>query len=165
LSNIRSDTWDSGALYEPYVGRWSRLVARTFLGWLKQPSGGHWLDVGCGTGALTEAILALGAPRAVTAVDPAAGFIECAHGQIRDERVQFKIADAQLLPLETPSFDAVVSGLVLNFVPDPERATAEMRRVARAGGVVAAYMWDYAEKMELMRYFWNAAVDLNLNPA
>jgi SAM-dependent methyltransferase len=161
MSALRSDKWDSGELYEPYVGRWSRPVARGFLGWLGQPSEREWLDVGCGTGALTETILAMCEPRAVTGVDPSDGYIDFATAHVRDGRVQFKVSDAQTMPIDTASFDAVVSGLVLNFIPDPRKATAEMRRVARSSGVVAAYVWDYAGKMELMRYFWDAAVELN----
>jgi SAM-dependent methyltransferase len=161
MSAPRSDKWESGELYEPYVGRWSRRVARGFLGWLGQAPGGDWLDVGCGTGALTETVLVLSDPRAVTGVDPSAGYIDFAKAHVRDERVQFKVADALTMLIDTASFDAVVSGLVLNFVPDPRKATAEMRRVVRSGGVVAAYVWDYARKMELMRYFWDAAVELN----
>ena len=161
MSAMRHDRWDSGDLYEPFVGRWSRLVARRFLGWLGQPAGAQWLDVGCGTGALTDAILAVCEPRAVTGVDPSAGFVEFATPRIQDKRAQFHVADAQALPMGTASCDAVVSGLVLNFVPDPSKAVAEMRRVARPGGVVAAYVWDYAAKMELLRHFWDAAVEVN----
>jgi ubiquinone/menaquinone biosynthesis C-methylase UbiE len=138
LSKLHGDKWDSGGLYEPYVGRWSRLVAQGFLGWLGQPSAADWLDVGCGTGALTESILALCEPRPVTGIDASLGYIEFANAHIRDARVQFKVADVQTMSIDTASFDAVVSGLVLNFVPDSRKGAAEMRRVARPGGVVAA---------------------------
>ena len=161
MSTLRGDKWDNGELYEPYVGRWSRSVARDFLVWLGQPPGADWLDVGCGTGALTESILALRDPRALTGIDASAGYIDFANAHVRDGRVRFTVADAQTMPFETASFDAVVSGLVLNFVPEPRKAAAEMQRVARPGGVAAAYVWDYAGKMELLRYFWDAAVDLN----
>ncbi len=161
MNKLLSDKWGSGAPYEAYVGRWSRSVARGFLQWLGQPSGTDWLDVGCGTGVLAESILALCEPRTVTGIDASAGFIEFAIAHVQDERVHFKVADAQTIPLDAAAFDGVVSGLVLNFLPDPRKATAELRRVARPGGVVAAYVWDYAEKMELMRYFWDAAVELN----
>jgi len=155
------DTWEKGDLYEGFMGRWSRLVARQFLAWLGQSPAATWLDVGCGTGALTETILALCGPQAVTGVDPSAGFIEFAKRHITDARVTFEVADAQALPTSAASVDAVVSGLVLNFVPEPNRAVAEMRRVARSGGVVAAYVWDYADKMEPLRYFWDATIALN----
>jgi len=154
---VRKDVWAAGDLYEPYVGRWSRLVARAFLDWLAVPDGRDWLDVGCGTGALTQTILDHARPRSVRGVDPSAGFVEYARARVRGERVRFDVGDAQALPMETASVDAAVSGLVLNFVPQPSRAAAELARVVRPGGVVAAYVWDYAGKMELMRYFWDSA--------
>jgi SAM-dependent methyltransferase len=155
------DVWASGGSYEPYVGRWSRLVARQFLAWLAVPPGRAWLDVGCGTGALTELILELNQPTEVKGVDPSEGFVSYARQHIQDRRAAFSIGDAQSIQLDSANFDAVVSGLVLNFVPRPELAVKEMLRVARPGGVVAAYVWDYAGKMQLMRHFWNAAVALN----
>jgi SAM-dependent methyltransferase len=157
----RKDTWASGDAYEPYVGRWSRLVAREFVGWLGVPAGGEWLDVGCGTGALTAAIVEIAAPAYVTGIDPSEGYAGFAREKVRDARVRFEVGDARALPYEAGAFDCVVSGLVLNFVPGPEQAIAEMARVGKPGGTVAAYVWDYAGKMELMRYFWDAAVDLN----
>lgn len=157
----RPDVWAAGDLYEPYVGRWSRLVARAFLEWLAVPQAREWLDVGCGTGALTHAIVDYNAPRSVTGVDPSPGFIEHAQTRITSERVRFAVAGAQALPMEATTFDVAVSGLVLNFVPQPLHAVTEMARVVRPGGVVAAYVWDYAGKMELMRCFWDAAVALD----
>ena len=157
----RKDVWASGETYEPYVGRWSRLAAREFVAWLAEPSGGEWLDVGCGTGALTTTILDLAAPVSVTGVDPSEGYVRFARDRVQDSRVRFEIGDARALPYEANTYDVVVSGLVLNFVPEPEQAVMEMLRVVKQGGTVAAYMWDYAGKMELMRYFWDAAVDLN----
>ncbi|HET7876468.1 MAG TPA: methyltransferase domain-containing protein [Methylomirabilota bacterium] len=155
------DRWASGEAYEPYVGRWSRLVAREFLAWLAVPAGRRWLDVGCGTGALTQTILERAAPTKVSAVDPSEGFVSHAGARVSDSRADFRVGDAQSLPWSAGEFDAVVSGLVLNFVPDQSRAAAEMRRVARPGGVVAAYVWDYAGEMQLMRHFWDAVVALD----
>jgi SAM-dependent methyltransferase len=156
-----TETWDSGDAYETYMGRWSRLVAREFLGWLAVPSGRRWLDVGCGTGALTESILALAAPREAVGIDPSPPYVACARNRLNDPRVRFDVGDAQALREASLTFDAVVAGLVLNFVAEPERALSEMVRVARPGGTVAAYVWDYAEGMELMRYFWDAAAALD----
>jgi SAM-dependent methyltransferase len=153
----RTDTWDSGSAYEPYVGRWSRLVAREFLGWLAVPPGGCWLDVGCGTGALVEAILALAAPSEVVGIEPSSAYVAFARDRVNDPRVRFDVGDAQALQAASATFDAVVAGLVLNFVPEPDRAVSEMARVARPGRVVAAYVWDYAEGMQMMRHFWDAA--------
>jgi SAM-dependent methyltransferase len=149
--------WDSGDAYEPYVGRWSRLVAREFVRWLALPPGSRWLDVGCGTGALTQTVLEHAAPSEVVGTDPSAAYIALARARMDDPRVNLEIGDAQALQAAAATFDAVVSGLVLNFVPRPELAVAEMARVARPGGTVAAYVWDYAEGMQLMRHFWDAA--------
>jgi SAM-dependent methyltransferase len=157
----RTDAWDSGNAYEPYVGRWSRLVAREFLGWLTMPPGDRWLDVGCGTGALAETILDLAAPRAVVGIDPSPAYIAFAHDRSNDPRVRFGVGDAQAIREASSTFGAVVSGLVLNFVPEPDRAVSEMVRVARPGGTVAAYVWDYAEGMQMMRYFWDTAAALD----
>jgi SAM-dependent methyltransferase len=157
----RSDVWAVGDAYEPYVGRWSRLVAREFVAALGVPEGARWLDVGCGTGALTSTILDLAAPRAVVGVDPSPGFLAHARQRVTDQRASFTVGDASSLPFDAGAFDAVVSGLVLNFIPECERAVAEMRRVVASGGVVAAYVWDYAGQMQLMRTFWDAAVALD----
>ncbi len=157
----RRDAWGAGDLYEPYVGRWSRVVAREFLAWLQAPSSVDWLDVGCGTGALTETILQQSQPRSVKGIDPAAGFVEHARAHVTDPRATFEVGDAQSLPVESARFGAAVSGLVLNFVPKASLAASEMMRAVRPGGVVAAYVWDYAGKMELMRYFWDEAIQLD----
>lgn len=157
----RKDTWAAGTLYEPYVGRWSRLVAKDFLAWLEVSPNLDWLDVGCGTGALTEVILQHAQPRSVKGMDPSTGFIEHARAHITDPRATFEVADAQSLPFDSARFGAAVAGLVLNFVPKPAVAVREMVRAVGPGGVVAAYVWDYAGKMELMRYFWDTAVELD----
>jgi ubiquinone/menaquinone biosynthesis C-methylase UbiE len=131
----RKDTWAAGELYEPYVGRWSRLVAEDFLEWLQAASNLDWLDVGCGTGALTEIILQHARPRSVTGMDPSAGFVEHARAHITDPRATFDTADAQSLPVESAHFDAAVAGLVLNFVPKPSIALHEMARAVLRTGI------------------------------
>ena len=153
--------WDSGDSYEMYVGRWSRLVAREFLGWLEVPPGSSWLDVGCGTGELAKVILDQASPSAVNGVDPSQVFIAYANEHIGGNDVEFRVGDAQSLQYEDGSFDATVSGLVLNFVPDAAQAVREMAKVTRPNGTVAAYVWDYAGEMQLMRHFWDAAVALD----
>lgn len=153
----RASMWGGGTSYEIFMGRWSRLVAREFIQWLHIPGDAQWVDVGCGTGGLTQTVLDLAAPHAICAVDPAEGFLSHAREQIRDARVQFKHGDACQLPLETAAYDVVVSGLMLNFVPEPFAGLVEMGRVTRLGGTVAAYVWDYAERMEFLRYFWDTA--------
>jgi SAM-dependent methyltransferase len=155
-----SDRWDGGRDYESYVGRWSRLVADVFIEWLGAPAGRAWLDVGCGTGALARSITRLAAPACVVAVDQSADFVAHAAGALDDRRVVFLVGDATSLPLAGASVDVVVSGLVLNFLPDPGAAVRELQRVARPGGTVAAYVWDYADGMQPIRAFWDAAIDL-----
>ena len=157
----RKSEWASGDAYEPYVGRWSRLVAREFLSWLKAPKNMRWLDVGCGTGALSQTILEMATPSLVQGIDPSEAYINYARRNIVDGCARFDVGDAQALPYQTAFFDAVVSGLALNFISEPALAVSEMVRVTRAGGVVAVYVWDYAGGMQLMRYFWDAAASLD----
>lgn len=159
--HVVHEVWAVGEAYEAYVGRWSRRVAEAFLHWLAVPAGRQWLDVGCGTGALAATILAVADPAQVVGVDPSEKLLGHARTRIVDPRSAFRTGDARSLPLSDRRFDAVVSGLALNFVPDPHRAAAEFARVATAGGVVAAYVWDYAEGMAMMRYFWDAATALD----
>jgi SAM-dependent methyltransferase len=154
---LEHDIWAVGHAYEAYVGRWSRRVAAEFLPWLGVPAERRWLDVGCGTGALTATVLAMTDPSEVTGVDPAEPFLAHARARIADRRATFLVGDARSLPLPDGGFNAVVSGLALNFVPEPGRAAGEFARVTVAGGVAAAYVWDYAEGMAMMRYFWDAA--------
>jgi SAM-dependent methyltransferase len=156
-----ADIWATGATYEPYVGRWSRLVAREFVQWLAVPPESRWLDVGCGTGALSQIILQTAAARAVTGIDRSEAYVTFAREHVQDARMAFEVGDAQALLVESASYDAVVAGLMLNFVPQPSQVVAEMARGAHPGGIVAAYVWDYAGKMQLMRHFWNAAVALD----
>ena len=155
-----SDTWERGDPYERYVGRWSRRVAPAFLDWLGLPARQRWLDIGCGTGALSAAILDRCSPASVIGVEPSEGFRATAERNLAG-RATLQPGNAAAMPLGDASVDAAVSGLVLNFVPDPRAALAEMRRVLRPGGCIAAYVWDYAGKMELMRYFWDAAAALD----
>jgi SAM-dependent methyltransferase len=153
--------WAGGSAYEDYMGRWSRLVAREFVTWLPIAPFGRWLDVGCGTGALTEAILDEASPAQVDGIDPSESLLRVARDCVGDPRVRFEVGDVRALARSADPYDAVVSGLVLNFIPDLPSAVAGMVRVARPGGVVAGYVWDYAGKMELIRYFFDAAVALN----
>jgi SAM-dependent methyltransferase len=153
--------WAGADAYERYVGRWSRAVAVEFLRWLGLPRGLDWLDVGCGTGALTGSILSACDPGSVRGYDLSPPYVAAARERIRDARVELGVADARCLPEPDGTFHACVSGLAINFVPEPAEAVAEMRRVAVPGGTVAVYLWDYAEGMQLMRVFWDAAVELD----
>jgi SAM-dependent methyltransferase len=161
LTIVAYEVWSVGDAYDAYVGRWSRPVADAFLRWLDLPVGGRWVDVGCGTGALTERILALADPAQVVSVDPSEGYLATACARVTDPRADFRIGDAQSLSFLDDQFDAVVSGLALNFVPDPGRAVAEFARLTAPGGVAAAYVWDYAEGMAMLRYFWDVAAALD----
>lgn len=156
-----NDNWNAGDAYESYMGRWSRPLARSFIGWLNPMRGAHWLDVGCGTGALTSAICELADPASVLACDPSGPFLDHARNRVRDGRVVFVVADAEDLPEDGGPLDYIVSGLVLNFVANPDRAIARMKHRLRRGGMIAAYVWDYADGIEFLRRFWDEAVALD----
>jgi SAM-dependent methyltransferase len=155
------DAWDSGEAYERYVGRWSRRVAPPFLEWLRPPQQSTWADVGCGTGALTSAILAGCHPAAVCGIDSSAQFVDRARHHVEDGRVRFEVGDATRLPWSDSTFHFAVSGLVLNFVRDQETMVREMARVTAHSGTVALYVWDYADGMQMMRAFWDAAAEVH----
>ena len=166
MAEQQTALWASGAAYEWYVGRWSRIVAREFLDWLNVPTNASWLDVGCGTGELTKAILETQSPSRVVGIDPSEGFIAFAREHVEDQCVEFDVGDAMSLPYDKEDFDAAVSGLVLNFLPDPATAIHGMARVtACPDGMLGAYVWDYASKMEMIRYFFDAAVALDPDAA
>lgn len=156
-----NDVWEVGDAYESFMGRWSKLVAREFLDWLAVPAGSTWLDVGCGTGILSQSILTFANPVHVKGIDQAAGFISFAANYVHDPRATFQVGTVKPHGLGSDTYDAVVSGLVMNFFPDSDQAVAEMKRITKPGGVIAAYVWDYSDKMELLRYFWDAAVALD----
>jgi ubiquinone/menaquinone biosynthesis C-methylase UbiE len=161
----RTAAWDSGDAYEQYVGRWSRMVAIEFLRWLAPRPGLAWADVGCGTGALTSAILTMCEPPSVSGIDSSEGFVARARQRISDPRASFESGDATQLPWDSAVCDVTVSGLVLNFVRNQHVMMREMARVTRPGGSVAAYVWDYAGGMQMMRHFWDAAVAVSPHDA
>ena len=161
MSVSAGDRWASGTAYEGYIGRWSRLVAPEFVDWLAQPAGIRWLDVGCGTGILARTIVERTDPACVVGVDPAQPFVDYARQAVPDPRVTFRIGSADATGCDDASTDAVVAGLVLNFVPDLGAALAEALRVVRPGGIVAGYVWDYANGMQLLRRFFDAAIALD----
>jgi ubiquinone/menaquinone biosynthesis C-methylase UbiE len=158
------DRWERGDPYERYIGRWSRRIAPRFLSWLGAKPQRRWLDVGCGTGALTAAILDHAQPVSVVGVEPSEGFLATAALRV-GAHAQLQRGSAAQLPLAEASADVTVSGLVLNFTPDPAAALVEMARVTAPGGTVAAYVWDYADGMQLIRRFWDAALSLDDNAA
>lgn len=156
------DTWGQGEPYEQLMGRWSRLLAPRFCEWVRIPRGATVLDVGCGTGALSAVLIELGA-REVVGVDPSPGYVKYAEAAVggASKNARFEVGDATKLRFADGTFDVVLSSLVLNFVQDPGRAAAEMHRVARRGGAVAACVWDYAGCMELLHHFWDGATLLD----
>jgi trans-aconitate methyltransferase len=152
------DRWSVGGAYDAYMGRWSSLVARQFLDWLDAGPAGHWLEVGCGTGALTSSICAVCEPASIVASDQSASFVEHARTKLQDSRISYVAAAVDALPSRTGGFDAIVSGLVLNFLPEPSAALTAMHERLRRGGIVGAYLWDYSGGVELLHHFWEAAV-------
>lgn len=165
MTEPATDAWDSGQAYEQYVGRWSRQVAVEFVRWIAAPSGLAWADVGCGTGALSATILALCDPSSVRGIDLTDSFVADARTRVKDPRAGFETGDAMDLPWDGASRDVAVSGLVLNFVTDPQAMVRQMARVTKPGGSVAAYVWDYAGGMEMIRHFWDAAIATSPNAA
>jgi SAM-dependent methyltransferase len=154
--------WEVAEAYERYVGRWSLPVAAELVAWLALPGGLRWLDVGCGTGALSAAIDAGAAPLQVQGIDRSDGFVEYARQRAEWATTpRFSVGDALELPVADATFHVAVSGLVVNFLADPRRAMAELCRAVLPGGTVALYVWDYAEGMQLIRCFWDAAVELD----
>jgi ubiquinone/menaquinone biosynthesis C-methylase UbiE len=151
------DKWTSGADYDRWMGRWSRLLADEFLHWLNLPSKLRWLDVCCGSGVLTEAIVERFAPLQIVGMDVSLQQIEFAQVHRASPSVSFQVGDAMALPFEEASFDAIVCGLGLNYLPDPKTALRGMRRVANREGVIAIYVWDYADGTRFLREFWDAA--------
>ena len=143
MSDVR-DKWAAGSPYEDFMGRWSRQLAPRLVSWLRIPGGVHWLDVGCGTGALTSAICSHADPASVVGCDPSQPFIDFARRHSRDARASFVEAGAGSLPRRTGGYGSIASLLVLNFIPDSEAAIHEMHSLAAAGGTVSACVWDYA---------------------
>ena len=136
--------FNDGVAYQRFMGRWSRSVGSIFLDWLAQRRHLHWLDVGCGTGAFTELVFDTCCPTRLVAVDTATDQLEYARRKPIAQDAEFKVASATELPFPNGLFDIVTSALVINFISDRPRALAEMRRVARPGGLVALYVWDVA---------------------
>jgi SAM-dependent methyltransferase len=156
MTDVR-DSWAAGSLYEDFMGRWSRRLATQFVSWLHIPRGVHWLDVGCGTGSLANAICSHADPASVLGCDTAGPFIEFAQGHSRDARLSFVTAGVGNLPRRPGGYGSVTSLLALNFFPDSEAAVHEMSSAAARHGTVSACVWDYGERMEYLRYFWDAA--------
>lgn len=161
-SDAKYDAWSAGQNYEHYMGRWSRKIADQFLAWLAPDPQLDWLELGCGTGALSSSVLSRCSPRSIKITDFSEDFLEHTEGLISDSRARFEIADAQSLHFADASFDVVASALTLNFIPDKRAALSEMQRVLRPGGVIAFYVWDYpGGGMGFIDAFWKAAASLD----
>jgi SAM-dependent methyltransferase len=150
----------AAAGYERYMGRWSRLLAPAYIGFAGVKDGERVLDVGTGIGSLAFTLEAAMPSIRVVGVDPSESFI--AHvKRSRSGRASFEVGDAQALRFEDASFDHAMALLVLNFVPDHQKAVGQMRRVVRPGGVVSACVWDYDAGMQMLRVFWDEVVALD----
>jgi ubiquinone/menaquinone biosynthesis C-methylase UbiE len=134
--------FNDGAAYEQLMGIWSRSAGQVFLDWLAPPRGLRWIDVGCGNGAFTELLVQRCAPAEIQGIDPSEGQLAYARTRPGARGAEFRQGDAMALPFPDGKFDAAVMALVLVFVPQPAKGVAEMVRVVRPGGTVAAYMWD-----------------------
>ena len=147
--------------YERFMGRWSRLLAPQFIAFAGIRNGERVLDVGTGTGSVASTLAAAMPASEVVGIDPSEAFIAYAKGNARSGRVRFEVGDAQALRHGDDWFDQTMSLLVMNFVPDHEKAIGEMRRVTRPGGAVSACVWDYNAGMEMLRFFWDEVVALD----
>jgi SAM-dependent methyltransferase len=162
---MSSDRWVAGDAYETFMGRWSRQVADLFLDWLTPTPRADWLEVGCGTGALSRAVCGRSQPRSLVACDPSPELVAYARRSAAGFPADFVVAAADNLPRRDGGFSFTVSGLVLNFLPDPPQSVHSMKDRLRAAGTLAAYVWDYAEGMEFLRVFWDEAVALDPSAA
>ena len=162
---MNMDRWTSGAHYDQWMGRWSRLLAREFVKWLSLPAGLRWIDVCCGSGVIAEAVVECNAPASVVGIDVSPEQISFARQHRARPNVTFEIANAMALPFADASFDVAVCGLGLNYLPDPAQGLEEFCRVTRSGGTVAVYVWDYAHGARFLREFWDAAMAIDTEAA
>jgi SAM-dependent methyltransferase len=151
--------WADARAYEDYIGIWSRAVAPQFAAWLAVAPGSRWLDVGCGTGTVAEALLEAGAGH-MTGIDQSPAYLAFARARLPKRDVTLLQGHAACIELADGAVDGAAAGLLLNFLSLPSDAVREMARVVRPGGTVAAYVWDYAGRMDLLRRFWDVAVRL-----
>ncbi|GAA3608733.1 class I SAM-dependent methyltransferase [Microlunatus ginsengisoli] len=149
----------AGSGYDGFMGRYSAELAGPFADFAGVGPGTRVLDVGCGPGAFTAVAVGRAGAARVAAVDPTPSFVELCRR--RHPGVDVRSAAAERLPFDDASFDCAAAQLVFHFVSDPEAAVGEMSRVLRPGGVLAACVWDFAEGMEMLRTFWDAALSID----
>jgi SAM-dependent methyltransferase len=152
---------NSAGGYERLMGRWSQRLAPPFIEFAGLSDGERVIDVGCGTGSLTFALPGAANVGAVAAIDYSPVFVEEAARRNTDPRISIRQADATALPFEDRTFDRALSLLVLHFVPESAKAVAEMKRVVRPGGVVAAAVWDHLGGLSCMRMMWDTLAMLS----
>jgi SAM-dependent methyltransferase len=157
MADPRTDKFAVSDAYEQFMGRWSRRLAREFVAFAGVTTGDSILDVGAGTGSLTLTLAAAVPEAHITGVDRSAAYLALARSRASSGRVRFEIGDAMALEHPDATFDAALSMLVLNFVPEPARAIREMIRVTRPGGTIAVAVWDYSGGMDMLCVFWEEA--------
>ena len=134
--------FEDGNAYENMTGIWSQLLGKEFIEWLNTASGLSWVDIGCGTGAFTAQVAELCSPSHLLGIEPSEAQIEFARKRSMAHSATFQTGDATALPCEPSSFDVATMALVLFFLPDPVLGMAEMKRVVKSEGTLAAYVWD-----------------------
>ena len=150
-----------GEAYDVFMGRWSSELASHLVQFAGVIDGDDVLDVGSGTGSLAAAVSTVAPSSRIVGIDRSEPYVAVARARHHSHRMRFAVGDAQRLPFDEGNFDRTLSLLILNFVPDPEKALTEMIRVTRPGGTVAAAVWDYGEGMEMLRVFWDEAIALD----
>jgi SAM-dependent methyltransferase len=161
VTEAEAKMFAASAGYERFMGRWSRLLAPPFISFAGIKNGQRVLDVGTGTGSLAVAVETRMPASEISGIDPSQAFIAHAKKNAKSTRAQFEVGDAQALKFKDASFDQTLALLVMNFIPDHDKAIAEMRRVTRAQGTVSACVWDYDAGMQMLRFFWDEAVALD----
>jgi SAM-dependent methyltransferase len=156
----RNSFFSGAEAYEQYMGRWSRVLAPLLVRFAGVRDGDAVLEVGSGTGAVAAAVASAAPASRIVGIDPAGPLVAFAQSRQSNDHVSFEVGDAQQMRFDDGVFDRTLALLVLNFVPDPERALREMKRVTRRGGTIAAAVWDYGAGMEMLRVFWDAAIGL-----
>ncbi len=159
--SIETQQWSEGDAYESFMGKWSYKVATNFLEWLKYKPKSKWLEVGCGTGSLTSAILKYADPSFLIACDSSDQFVKFTKNRISDPRVSVFHAGIENLPSVLNGFDLVVSGFGVKFSPDLNQSISKMLNGTHPGSTIAAYVWDYTDRMDLLRIFWDTVSEID----